>query len=227
MEHTPEQRRPYHWDPDMPPPEGQRAAVHRLADALRRMSVALMDTDAPEAELNAAADQAERFAERLEKGPRGRGTWGYAESAISGNPSGHFDNSPLLGLGNPIAPPILPRVVGDVIEGRVTFPITYEGPPGHVHGGFVAAAFDEVLGLVQSMTGEPGMTGTLVVRYRLPTPLYKELLFRGRVDRVEGRKIFTVGELFDGDTLCAEAEGLFISVGRARFRSMAEERGVR
>jgi len=215
-----------HWNPDERPPEGQRAALHRLANALRRTIVALMDSNAPEEELNAAAESAERFAERLEQGPRGRALWGYAESALSGNPSGFFDNSPLLGHGNPIAPPILPRITGNEIEATVTFPVTYEGPPGHVHGGFVAAAFDEVLGLVQSMTGEPGMTGTLIVRYRRPTPLHKEVLLRGRVDRVEGRKIFTTGELYDGDTLCAEAEGIFISVGRARFQSMAEVREI-
>ena len=35
----------------------------------------------------------------------------------------------------------------------------YEGPPGCVHGGFIAAAFDEVLGSTQSLSGSPGMTG--------------------------------------------------------------------
>ena len=61
--------------------------------------------------------------------------------------------------------------------GLVRFGSAYEGPPGHVHGGFVAAAFDEVLGYVQSLGGRPGMTGTLTVRYRSPTPLYTELRF--------------------------------------------------
>ena len=41
----------------------------------------------------------------------------------------------------------------------------------------VAAAFDEVLGFVQSLSGRPGMTGTLTVRYRKPTPLHTELRF--------------------------------------------------
>ena len=68
------------------------------------------------------------------------------------------------------------------IDGR-----PYEGPPGHVHGGFVAAAFDEVLGFVQSTTGQPGMTGTLTIRYRKPTPLDTDLRFEATVQRVEGR----------------------------------------
>ena len=52
--------------------------------------------------------------------------------------------------------------------GTATFGAAYEGPPGCVHGGFVAAAFDEVLGSTQSLSGEPGMTGRLTVNYRSP-----------------------------------------------------------
>ena len=54
-------------------------------------------------------------------------------------------------------------------------------------------------------------------------PLYRELTFRGRLDRVEGRKIFTSGTLHAGEMLCAEAEGLFVSVPRERLTRLAEE----
>ena len=68
------------------------------------------------------------------------------------------------------------------------------------------------------------MTGSLTVRYRKPTPLHREIHFAGRVDRVEGRKIFTSGTLFDGETLCAEADGLFISIDFERMRQLAAPR---
>ena len=61
------------------------------------------------------------------------------------------------------------------------------------------------------------MTGTLTVRYRNPTPLHQELRFEGRLERVEGRKIFTTGTCRVGSTLTAEAEGIFISVDFERF----------
>ena len=32
------------------------------------------------------------------------------------------------------------------------------------------------------------------------------------IDRIDGRKIFTKGTLHNGDTLCCESEGLFISM---------------
>ncbi len=206
-------------------PEGQRAAYRRLGDALRETIELLMETRAPEAELTTAAGQLERWNDRLAAGPRGRPLWSFAEASTSGDPRAFYDNSPLSGPANPLAPPMTLRLEGDEVIATATFGIAYEGPPGHVHGGFVAAAFDEVLGMVQSTAGNPGMTGTLTVRYRRPTPLRQELLFRGRVERVEGRKIFTVATLHAGDTLCAEAEGIFISVGNEHFRRLAAAAG--
>jgi acyl-coenzyme A thioesterase PaaI-like protein len=209
------------WLPQDAPPAGQRAALHRLAAALRRVNGMLMETDAPEEDMLAAAAAAERFADGLEAGPRHRALWGFAESANSGDTRAFFDNSPIFGLANPIAPPLTMVMDGSQARATATFGIAYEGPPGHVHGGWIAASFDEVLGMVQSASGAPGMTGTLTVRYRRPTPLYREVRFDGRLDRVDGRKIFTSGSLWADETLCAEAEGIFISVDFERMREIA------
>jgi hypothetical protein len=211
------------WQPDAVPPEGKRAALRRLADATRHTIDLLMETDASEEELDAAAESAERFNALLESAPRGRPLWGFAETSTSGDPVSFYDNSPLSGPANPLAPPLTMRMEGGEVLAWAEFGLAYEGPPGHVHGGFVAASFDEVLGMAQSATGNPGMTGTLTVRYRRPTPLFKRVEFRGRVERVDGRKIFTSATLSDGETLCAEAEALFIAVGQERFRKLAEQ----
>jgi len=205
---------------DAEPPTGQRLAWHRLAAAMRQISEALMDMDAPEADLLAAAERLGRFAESLEATRTGHHHWGFAESSTAGSPRAMLDRSPLIGLGNPVAPPLTFRQVENQVIGTGTFGLQYEGPPGHVHGGFVAAAFDEVLGMAQSMTGRPGMTGTLTVKYRKPTPLHQELRFVASVDRVEGRKIFASSQLFAGETLCAEAEGIFVSVDFEAMRAM-------
>ena len=213
--------RPSTWLADGPP-SGQRLAWHKLSAAMRKINEALMDMDAPEAALLAAAERAEAFAVSLEETRTGHSAWGFAEASVGGSPRMMLDRSPLIGLGNPVAPPLTFRQEGDHVEGTGTFGLQYEGPPGSVHGGFVAAAFDEVLGMAQSLTGRPGMTGTLTVRYRKPTPLHTDLRFVARVDRVEGRKIFASGELFAGETLCAEAEGIFISVDFAAKFGLGE-----
>jgi acyl-coenzyme A thioesterase PaaI-like protein len=142
------------------------------------------------------------------------------ENGIPGSAAAesHFtDRSPFYGAMNPLSMPMTMEKddsFGEfgAISGRATFTEPYEGPPGHVHGGYIAAAFDEVLGMTQSLTGRPGMTGTLTIKYRAPTPLHQEIVYRGWVDRIEGRKIFTKGTSHIGDTLCAEAEAVFLSM---------------
>ena len=60
---------------------------------------------------------------------------------------------------------------GPEIDGDAWFDWPYEGPPSCVHGGVIAETFDEMLGAACIVAGHPGMTGTLTVRYRKPTPL--------------------------------------------------------
>ena len=194
----------------------------------------LVLADAPQAQLITAAERVRTFTEWLAALPVRHWYEGFAEAANAGNPNALFDQSPLIGLSNPLAPPILVKVVeptpGDeahkpTVHGDVTFGAAYEGPPGCVHGGFLAAAFDEVLGVAQSLTGRPGMTGTLTIRYRRPTPLHAPLQFVGRVERVEGRKIFVTGTCTSAGEITAEAEAIFISVNLGKITQMIQDRG--
>jgi acyl-coenzyme A thioesterase PaaI-like protein len=213
------------WDPSTTEVSAAWQQKRRLADAMRLVIERLVASNAPEDELRRAADQLERYAEHLQTHPRLRHFQGYAESANAGDVAAFFDQSPMIGLANPLAPPIRLAKTGErSAEGRVSFGSAYEGPPGCVHGGFVAAAFDEVLGFTQSLGGSPGFTGTLVVRYRVPTPLHAELRFEGRIDRVEGRKTFASGQVFAAELLCAESEAIFVSARPERFQQLLEER---
>jgi acyl-coenzyme A thioesterase PaaI-like protein len=209
------------WIPDSEPPSGPRAAQHRLAAAIREMNHLLLERDPSEEALLAMAEQAEAFVSGLAGSAEKEAFWGYAETSNAGNPRAMFDRSPVIGLGNPVSPPVRMWVDGDVVRAAGVFGRAYEGPPGHVHGGVVSLAFDEVLGLTQSLANISGMTGTLTVRYRKPTPLYREVTFRGTLEGVEGRKIFTRATLHAGETLCAEAEGIFIAVDMGKFERMA------
>jgi hypothetical protein len=89
-------------------------------------------------------------------------------------------------------------------HGSVEFPISYEGPPGLVHGGFLAVFFDCVLQELNCALGLTGKTAELSVRYRRPTPLLTPLTYRAeRV--VDDRRITAHAELFLGDDLLSEA----------------------
>ncbi|HZU73614.1 MAG TPA: PaaI family thioesterase [Acidimicrobiales bacterium] len=208
-------------DADVDP---RRAELHRLGDEMRRLIELLTGTGASVDQLKQAADAVGEVVGRFEGYPRGRVYDAFGESANAGNPSALFDFSPIMGAANPLAPPVILEPADGKVRGRATFGSAYEGPPGCVHGGWLAATFDEVLGMAQSMGGNPGMTGTLTVRYRRPTPLHTPLTFEGELVRVEARKIFTAGRcLLDGE-MTAEAEAIFISVDFSRIAALFDAR---
>jgi acyl-coenzyme A thioesterase PaaI-like protein len=217
-----------HWDTTKLSQTEMWRQKRRLADAMRLVIERLVPSNAPVDELCAAADGLERYAEALKDHPRLRDARLYAESANAGDVGAFFDQSPMIGLANPLAPPItIGRLDDRRAHAEAVFGSAYEGPPGSVHGGYVAAAFDEVLGYVQSLSGQGGMTGTLSVRYIKPTPLHTPLFFEAEISRTEGRKIFTRARLEAEGELRAEAEGLFISFREGARQEMMRIRAER
>ncbi|MFQ5417552.1 MAG: hypothetical protein ACE5FL_10950, partial [Myxococcota bacterium] len=99
--------RTVHWELS-PQKEAMGAWVQkrRLADAMRQVIGRLVQSNAPEEELRTAADALERYADQLASHPRLKRYEGYAESANAGEVGAFFDQSPLIGLANPLAPPI-------------------------------------------------------------------------------------------------------------------------
>ena len=190
-------------------------------------------------ELQSATRQLSEVAEVIREMPTGMHYRGYAEAANAGEAFpltnggplddgperfAMFDHSPFIGLANPLSPPMILSHRDDRVVADVTFGRAYEGPPGCVHGGLVAAAFDELLGAAQSLSGTQGMTAHLEVDYRLPTPLGVPLRLTGWLDRREGRKIWARATMHAGDTLTAEAEGLFIAFDTERFQALLRAR---
>jgi hypothetical protein len=90
----------------------------------------------------------------------------------------------------------------DRAGGRVLFPLVYEGPPGLVHGGFLAAFFDCVIQHHSCVTGLSGKTRSLNVTFRRPTPILTELRFDIVRSEVERGVTSTARLLLDGEVLC-------------------------
>jgi len=214
-----------HWDTTKLSQTEMWTQKRRLASAMRLVIERLVPSNAPVDELRRAAEALEGYAEALRSHPRLKDARLFGESANAGDVGAFFDQSPLIGLANPLAPPItIGRKDDRHAHATAVFGSAYEGQPGSVHGGFIAAAFDEVLGFVQSLSGNPGMTGTLTVIYRSPPPLHTPLLFEAKFDRVEGRKIFTSARLEANGKLCAEAEGIFISFRKEQMERLEKAR---
>ena len=212
-------------EPPISQMDTRRVEMRRLADSMRIIMERLVATAAPTEAIIDAADELARVALRFDRLQPGTRYEGFAEAANAGaDLHASFEHSPFIGRANPLAPPIYLQDIDGTVHGRTIFGSAYEGPPGCVHGGYVAGAFDELLGATQSLSGQPGMTGTLTVKYRSPTPLHTELHFVGELVRVEGRKIFTEGRLYAGDRLCAEAEAIFVSIDFGKFAALKAER---
>jgi acyl-coenzyme A thioesterase PaaI-like protein len=140
-----------------------------------------------------------------------------------GDAQDFFPTSPVIGFANPVAPPVVVEAVDDGLVGSAWFDYQYEGPPTCVHGGVIAMVFDEMLGAANILAGNPGMTGTLTIRYRKPTPLRTPLRLEARFVGRDGRKIRTTGAIYHGDVLTAEAEGVFIELVPQRFMKIVAE----
>ncbi|BBY47451.1 thioesterase [Mycolicibacterium arabiense] len=124
--------------------------------------------------------------------------------------------NPVIGLRNPIAPPLVMRRSADGgIHADFHLGAAYEGPPGHVHGGVSALILDHVLGEAASSAQNPRLTGTISMRYLRTTPL-GDLHTEARIVRTEGVKTFAVGHIADADGVTVEAEGVFITPKWAR-----------
>ncbi len=212
--------------PGFKPPEGpltssEPSERNRLAAAMRRLTDVVVGRPMADDAYTSAADEVERLASDLEA-VAGEGKRPRSQPDITGKPQDFFSTSPIIGLANPISPPVtIWAVEGDdglpELRGRAHFSYAYEGPPTCVHGGVIAELFDEFLGSATIIRGRAGMTGTLTVRYRKPTPLMTDLDIVARRTTIEGRKIFAWGGIYHEGVLTAEAEGIFIEVKPAQM----------
>lgn len=99
------------------------------------------------------------------------------------------------------------------ITGTVTFGAFFLGRGAAAHGGAILNIFDEVMGM-QSVAGGrgPGRTAYLKTDFRAIVPIETPIRLRAWFDREEGRKRYLRGEMWSGDTLCAEADALFVGM---------------
>lgn len=98
------------------------------------------------------------------------------------------------------------------VRAEFTVPNEYQGYPGVVHGGIIAAILDEVAGravLIGGSDEDLMATLRLTIRYRRPTPTSTPLTAVGWVERPGTSRAKVAGEirLSDG-TVTAECESL-------------------
>ncbi|MBV9870036.1 MAG: PaaI family thioesterase [Frankiaceae bacterium] len=194
-----------------------------LASSVRRLMDASVLTLAKESELREVIEALDKISEQLE-GPNGsRLRAGTPWPPLEAMGKGDRPHNPVAGPANPLSPPLVVELCDDgSITSEITMRPIHEGPPGGVHGGFVAALLDQLLGTANIVYGVGAMTGGLNIRYRRPTPIGVPLKLTARTDRIEGRKVFATGEITADGVVTAEAEGIFIRPTQDRLAQHRE-----
>ncbi len=191
-------------------------ARRELAEALREFTETLLIRDIDVADLHAIAAHLRQQNGFLQRAPFLPGREPVPSPSLPGGWSNRQWRelneafNPFDGSCNPLAPPL--RTWTDEVggHGRVTLGWAHEGPPGVAHGGVVSALLDHFLGITQRITGQPGVTGALDIRFLRPTPLHTELVLTGRVKSVRGPYNVLVGEISAKGEVTARAQGIFV-----------------
>ncbi len=102
-----------------------------------------------------------------------------------------------------------------------------KGPPGHAHGGAMAALLDESMGVCAWQAGVPVLAARIEVSYRRSLPLGSVVSAEAWIESIEGRKLCIKSRLLGAEgELYSEGEGLFLELNEEQkeaFDSYREE----
>ena len=77
------------------------------------------------------------------------------------------------------------------LEASVVFSKEHQGFKGITHGGMVSMLLDEMMVNLAWKEGIPSVTAELNVRLKKPVLIGQKVLLEGRIDREEGRALYT------------------------------------
>ena len=96
-------------------------------------------------------------------------------------------------------------------DGRFFVKQDHQGPPGYAHGGVIAAALDEAMGLAVHAQGTHAVAGRLEVDFWAPAPVGTFVKVTSELERAEGRKLHLTARATGEDgTEYAVARGIFV-----------------
>jgi hypothetical protein len=197
-----------------PLPQTERAAA-----LLRRVTglIQALEYEQPDLErlIDALGEAEQALAPLVPSDPAPR-----VGAAASGIGRVYLDHARAIGAFNPCFPEYEIHVDGNGATGAVAFPIAYEGPPGIVHGGFLAVFFDCVVQHHNCDMGMAGKTTSLTLRYRRPVPLLTSLAFT--IDRsVADGRIHSMARLLADERVLCEAEVDAVAGDRANLPKLS------
>ena len=193
-------------------------ARQRLASATRALNEKLVSTDIDPELAAALTEKIEGLTAELSQAQQVSGLVDMAKRGQRGTIDDVMGELVSVGgRSHPCSPELLWQEALNRITGTVRFSQAFEGPPGHVHGGWVAGVLDHLMGMTHVRTGHPGMTGGLSVRYLKPTPLNQRIGVSAQATELDDKRTEVKAEMRFGETTTAKAEAIFVRVDREKF----------
>jgi hypothetical protein len=197
----------------------RRDAVADLGEALRELIARAVATEVPDQVLRDVGLQVRTLSAQLGAVQRQRDR----PPSVDDLHRGQRMFNPVVGPGNPIAPPLRVQIVDGSAIGTCTLGLAYEGPFTFAHGGISALLLDQIMGYATAAAGHPAVTGRLHVRYRGPVPLCTPLQVKGEVVDVLGSRVAvrgTICALQDPTAVLVEAEGRFMTLRKEQAQRL-------
>jgi acyl-coenzyme A thioesterase PaaI-like protein len=198
-------------------------ARRRVAVQLRDLADRLVTDDVDDATWQAVQGHLAGAASALPANPpdRTRFARDHVElgAGVEDSPSARHP----LGLGTSgIYPPFAITHEDDVLVATTTFGPAFEGPPGLVHGGFLAAGFDIMLSAMAHHRVGTSVTRRLTVRYLKPTLLGAPLRYEIRAGEPDDRLLDLEGTLLADGRVTMRATAQFATMSGERFARHGE-----
>lgn len=109
------------------------------------------------------------------------------------------------------------------LRAKVIFGPAAQGPPGHAHGGSMAAVLDEAMGAAAWIAGHMVVAAELKTRFKGMLPLGTRCIAEGRVDSVAGRRVEVSGLLKDATGhVFTDGEAIFVKLREDQIRRLAK-----
>jgi hypothetical protein len=193
-----------------------------FAQVVRDLMCTVLSLESPSTDVQALTRELRAVQRRLD-GEMPRDLWPRVGDDPRAEQRVYLDHSRDVGGYNACVPDYQMSVSGEHGAGTVEFPLVYEGPPGIVHGGFLALFFDCVLQQLNCDLGAAGKTRSLSMRYRRPAPILTPLRFTAQRTMSE-ESIVAGGELFRDDELLCAAEMHAVKGERANLPAVSRRR---
>lgn len=195
-------------------PAGQRDAVADLAVATRRLMLAVATTDLAAEDIDSARELVDSLSERLSARTRPRMLRPGYNGPILAREAGPEHPWRIFAY-NPQALPLSISFDGACASATTTPNALYEGPPGAVHGGYLAHLLDCMLGTLVQAQDKRALTSTLELRYLRPTPMDVPVDLRARIVETTGRRTVAEGRVEHAGLHTVAARGVFVEAGPA------------